>query len=65
MNIKFTKMSKLQWKTQYNKISRVIHIVRGQATNYNIKSINLITTKLISLRQTGPTEATQFTQKVS
>ena len=39
----------------------VIHIVRGQRTSYNIKSTNLITTKLISLHQTVPTEATQFT----
>ena len=40
---------------------RVIHIVRGQRTSYNIKSINLITTKLISLPQIVPTGATQFT----
>ena len=40
---------------------RVIHIVGGQRTSYNIKLINLITTKLISLHQTVPTEATQFT----
>ena len=38
---------------------RVVHITRGQRTSYNIKSINLITTKLIS--QTVPTEATEFT----
>ena len=42
-------------------MSRVIHIVRGQRTSYNIKSVNLIATKLISLHQTAPTEATQFT----
>ena len=40
---------------------RVIHKVRGQKTSYNIKSINLITKKLISLPQSVPTEATQFT----
>ena len=40
---------------------RVIHIVRGQRTSYNIKSINLVTTKLISLHQTASTVATQFT----
>ena len=40
---------------------RVIHKVRGQGTSYNIKSINLITTKLISLPQTVPKEVTQFT----
>ena len=40
---------------------RVIHKVRGQKTSYNIKSINLITKKLISLPQTVPTEASQFT----
>ena len=40
---------------------RVIHIVRGQRTSYNIKSINLINTKLISLHQTVPKEVTQFT----
>ena len=40
---------------------KVIHIVRGQRTSYKIKSINSITTTLISLHQTVPTEATQFT----
>ena len=40
---------------------RVVHITRGQRTSYNIKSINLITTKLISLPQIVPTGATQFT----
>ena len=40
---------------------RVKHKVRGLRTSYNIKSINLITTNLISLPQTVPTEATQFT----
>ena len=40
---------------------RVIQIVRGQRTSYDIKSINLITTKLISLHQTVLAEATQFT----
>ena len=40
---------------------RVIHKARGQRTSHNTKSINLITTKLISLHQTVPTEATQFT----
>ena len=40
---------------------RVIHKVRGQRTSYNIKSINLITKKLISLPQTVPAEASQFT----
>ena len=40
---------------------RVIFKVRGQRTSYNIKSINLISKKLISLPQTVPTEATQFT----
>ena len=28
INIKFTAISKLQWQTQYNKMRRVIHIVR-------------------------------------
>ena len=28
INIKFTKMLKLQWQTKYNKISRVEHIVK-------------------------------------
>ena len=37
----------------------VIYKVRGQRTSDNIKSIDLITTKLIS--QTVPTEATEFT----
>ena len=54
-------MSKLKWQTYYEKMRRVIHIVRGQRTNYNIKSIDLMTTKLISHHQTVPTEATQFT----
>ena len=40
---------------------RVIHIVRRQRTSYNIKSVNLITTKLITLQQTVPTETTQVT----
>ena len=40
---------------------RVVHKVRGQRTSYNIISINLITKKLISLPQTVPTGATQFT----
>ena len=40
---------------------RVIYIVRGQRTSYNIKSINLINTKLKSLHQIVPKEATQFT----
>ena len=40
---------------------RVIRKVRGQRTSYNIKSINIITKKLISLPQTVPTEANQFT----
>ena len=40
---------------------RVIYIVRGQRTSYNIKSVNLITTKLVSLHQRVPAEATQFT----
>ena len=40
---------------------RVIHKVREERTSYNIKSINLNTKKLISLPQTDPTEATQFT----
>ena len=61
INIKFIKMSKLKWQTYYEKMRRVIHIVRGQRTNYNIKSIDLMTTKLISHHQTVPTEATQFT----
>ena len=39
---------------------RVIHKVRGQRTSYNIKSNNLITTKLVSLTQTVPTEAIKF-----
>ena len=38
-----------------------MHIVRGQRTSYNIKLINLITAKLISLHQIVPTEATQLT----
>ena len=36
-------------------------MVQGQRTSHNIKSINLITTKLISLHQTLPTEASQIT----
>ena len=37
---------------------RVTHKVREQRTSYNIKSINLIANKLISLHQTVQTEAT-------
>ena len=40
---------------------RVKHKVRGQRTTYNIKPVNLITTNLVSLPQTVPTKATQFT----
>ena len=54
-------MSKLQWQTKYDKIRRVIQIVRGQRTSYDIKLSNLITTKLTSLHQKVMTEATQFT----
>ena len=38
-----------------------IYIIKKQWTSYNIKSINLITTKLISFHQTVPTEATPLT----
>ena len=37
---------------------RVTHKVREQRTSYNIKSINLIINKLISLHQTVQTKAT-------
>ena len=40
---------------------RVIHKVKGQRTSYNIKSINLIIKKLISLPHTVPIEVTQLT----
>ena len=49
VNIKFIEKSKLQWQTWYTKIRRKIHLVEGQWLSYNIKSINIITTKLISL----------------
>ena len=37
------------------------YLVKGQRTSYNIKSINLINTKLISFHQIVPTEATPLT----
>ena len=54
------KMLKWQWQSWYNKMRRVIHIVRWQRISYKSKSITLITTKLISLHETVSTEATQF-----
>ena len=37
---------------------RVTHKVKEQRTSYNIKSINLVTNKFISLHQTVQTKAT-------
>ena len=50
-------MTNIMYQTKGSNTYRV----KGQWTSYNIKLINLSTTKLISLHQTVPTDATPLT----
>ena len=58
-NFSFPKKAYSKYKYKIYKkveITIVIHLLKRQWTNYNIKKINLITTKLIFLHQTFPTD---------